>query len=335
MLSFPILIGDIGGTNSRFALIEHESADMVQFPSTKNADYSSLQDVIEKSIFSQTELRPKTLILAIAGPTGNIEKISMTNCPWEIDVYQMIAALEIDEAFAMSDFEAQALAAIATDPSEHALINAGQSRPNAARCVLGPGTGLGLAGMIYIEGEWSIIPGEGGLVDIGPRTARDREIFVAAFGEDERPAAELFISGRGLTNLYNAICKANGVDKHLTEPADVSEAYHEGNDPESKETIELFATYLGRFAGDSALTYLARGGVYLTGGVAQRFEEAIKSDYFLENFYNKEPYSDLVRNIPVYLMTEPLIALYGLCAYAKCPDQFRITKQGRHWLNER
>lgn len=335
MFSFPVLIGDIGGTNSRFALIESPNSEMVQFPSAKNKDYASLEEVIKRTVFDNSDLRPKTFVLAVAGPTGNIEKISMTNCPWEIDVFALNEALDIEETIAISDFEAQAMAAIAIDPAEHALIKPGKSRPKSARCVLGPGTGLGQAGMVYIEGEWSIIPGEGGFVDIGPRTKRDKQIFEAAFGDTERPAAELFISGRGLKDLYNAVCKADGLSKSLADPADVSAAFAEGNDPSAKETLELFVTYLGRFAGDAALVYLARGGVYLTGGVAQRFEKMLKSDFFINSFLDKEPYRSLVEEVPVYLMTEPLIAIHGLCAYAKCPEQFRITKQGRHWLNEK
>lgn len=333
MFSYPILIGDIGGTNSRYALIEKPDAEMLNFPSVKNKGYSSLQEVIEQTVFSQTELRPKTLVLAIAGPTGNIEKISMTNCPWDIDVYELIAALEIDEAIAMSDFEAQALAAISTDVSMHSLIKEGKSRPTSARAVLGPGTGLGMAGMIYIDGQWSIIPGEGGFVDIGPRTPRDTQIFSQAFAPNERPAAEEFLSGRGLTRLYNAISKADGKDKQLTEPSDVTDAYNMGNDPIAKEALELFATYLGRYASDAALIYLARGGIYLTGGVAQRLEDVLKLPFFTREFCDKDPYSNIVAETPVYLMTEPLIALSGLCAYANRPDQFRITKQGRYWQN--
>lgn len=335
MFSFPILIGDIGGTNSRFAIIEKQDADMIQFPSVKNAGYTSIQDVIEKNVFSQTELRPKTLVLAIAGPTGNIEKISMTNCPWDIDVYQLIADLNINEAIAMSDFEAQALAAISTDVASHALIKPGKSRPTSARAVLGPGTGLGMAGMIYIDDQWSIIPGEGGFVDIGPKTPRDTEIYKYAFASDERPAAEEFISGRGLMRLYNAISKADGLDSSVSDPSEVTAAYKQGHDPVAKETLELFVSYLGRYASDAALIYLARGGVYLTGGVAQRLEDVLKLPFFTEQFLDKDPYSDLVEDVPVYLMTEPLIALWGLCAYANHPDQFRITKQGRYWQNQK
>lgn len=333
MYSFPILIADIGGTNSRYALIEKEGAEIQHFPSVKNAGFTSIQDVIEQTVYAKTDLRPKTLVLAIAGPTGNIEKISMTNCPWDIDVYALIANLNIDEAIAMSDFEAQALAAISTDPSEHTLIKSGKSRPTSARTVLGPGTGLGLAGMIYIDGQWSIIPGEGGFVDIGPRTPRDAEIFKAAFASGERPAAEELLSGRGLTRIYNAICKADGLDKKLDDPADVTKAYQAGDDAMALETLECFARYLGRYASDAALVYLARGGVYLTGGVAQKLEEVLLLPFFNEEFGNKDPYGDIVANIPVYLMTEPLIALSGLYAYANAPDQFRITKQGRHWQN--
>lgn len=334
MFLFPVLVGDIGGTNSRFALIEEPNADIRHFDGTKNANFSSIQEVIEDSVLSKTDLRPKTLILAVAGPTGDPKGIKLTNCPWEIKPNILLDALELNEIIAMSDFEAQALAAIATDTSEHMLIKPGKNRPTSARSVLGPGTGLGMAGMIYCDGEWSVIPGEGGFVDIGPRTARDADIFSAAFGQTERAAAELFLSGRGLTNLYNAICKTDSIDRKMEDPAEVSAAYKAGDDKVAQETIELFATYLGRYASDAALIYLARGGIYLTGGVAQKLGDVIKTPFFLEAFADKDPYSDLVAEVPVYLMTEPLIALAGLYAFANKPEQFRISRQGRYWTKE-
>lgn len=334
MFLFPVLVGDIGGTNSRFALIEKPDAEIKHFDSTKNANFASIQNVIKEHVFSNTDLRPRTLILAVAGPTGDPKGIKLTNCPWEIDPNVLLDTLELNEIIAISDFEAQALAAIATDSSEHMLIKSGKDRPTSAKSVLGPGTGLGMAGMIYCDGEWSVIPGEGGLVDIGPRTDRDAEIFKAAFGQTERPNAELLLSGRGLCNLYNAICKADGIDQKINEPADVSAAFRTGNDEAARETMELFATYLGRYASDAALIYLARGGIYLTGGVAQKLGDVIKTPFFLEAFADKEPYSNIVAEIPVYLMTEPLIALAGLYAFANKPEQFRISRQGRYWSKE-
>lgn len=331
MFLFPVLVGDIGGTNSRFALIEKPNAEIKHFGSTKNAEFSSIQDVIEESVLSKIDQRPKTLILAVAGPTGNPEGIKLTNCPWDINPNLLLESLELNEIIAISDFEAQALAAIATDKSEHMLIKPGKDRPTSAKSVLGPGTGLGLAGMIYCDGEWSVMPGEGGFVDMGPRTARDVDIFKAAFGQIERGAAELFLSGRGLTNLYNAICKADGIDRRIDDPAEVTAAYKAGNDDVAQETMQLFATYLGRYASDAVLIYLARGGIYLTGGVAQKLGDVIKTPFFLEAFADKEPYSDLVADVPVYLMTEPLIALTGLYAFANKPEQFRISRQGRYW----
>lgn len=334
MFLFPVLVGDIGGTNSRFALIEKPGAEIQHFDSTKNANFSSIQDVIKESVLSQTDLRPKTLILAVAGPTGDPKGIKLTNCPWEINPNILIDTLELNEIIAISDFEAQALAAIATDTNEHMLIKSGKDRPTSARSVLGPGTGLGMAGMIYCDGEWSVIPGEGGFVDIGPRTARDADIFNAAFGQVERAAAELFLSGRGLCNLYNAICNTDGIDSRIEDPADVSAAYKAGDDKAAQETMELFATYLGRYASDAALIYLARGGIYLTGGVAQKLGDVIKTPFFLDAFADKEPYSHLIAEVPIYLMTEPLIALAGLYAFANKPDQFRISRQGRYWSKE-
>ncbi|MEW7007190.1 glucokinase [Lentilitoribacter sp. EG35] len=331
MFLFPVLIGDIGGTNSRFALIEKPDAPIRHFDSTKNTNFSSIQDVIEESVFTKTDLRPKTLIIAVAGPTGNPKGIKLTNCPWEINPNALLGTLNLNEIIAVSDFEAQALAAIATDTNEHMLIKSGKDHPTSARSVLGPGTGLGMAGMIYCDGEWSVIPGEGGFVDIGPRTARDSEIFEAAFGQTERPAAELFLSGRGLTNLYNAICKADGIENRIEDPANVTAAYNAGNDKSAQETMELFATYLGRYASDAALIYLARGGIYLTGGVAQKLGDVIKTPFFLDAFADKDPYGDIVAEIPVYLMTDPLIALAGLYAFANRPEQFRISRQGRYW----
>jgi glucokinase len=139
------------------------------------------------------------------------------------------------------------------------------------------------------------------------------------------------ICGRGLLNLYRAICTADGIEPILKEPADVTSHALAGTDKVAEETLSLFATYLGRLAGDIAMIFMARGGVYLSGGISQKILPALKKPEFRAAFEDKAPHSAMLKTIPTYVVTHPLAALEGLCSYARKPDSFGLSTEGRRW----
>jgi glucokinase len=201
----------------------------------------------------------------------------------------------------------------------------------ASRVVLGPGTGLGVGGLVHARGSWIPVPGEGGHVDLGPRTTRDLQIFPHVETIEGRVSAEQILCGRGIVNLYLAICTADGIEPVYADPADITSHALAGSDPVAVETISLFSTYLGRVAGDMAMIFMARGGVFLSGGISQKILPALKKPEFRAAFEDKAPHSELLSTIPTYVVTHPLAAVAGLSSYARNPESFGVSTDGRRW----
>lgn len=328
--TFPVLVGDIGGTNARFALILSADGEAVALEPIRTADFANIDVAIRDAILPECPAAPKTAILAIAGPISG-DEIELTNCPWVVRPKVMMPMLGLSEIIIINDFEAQALA-VASLGSEHLTqIGGGAAEPGASRVVLGPGTGLGVAGLVNISGIWYPVPGEGGHVDMGPRDARDYQVFPHIEEIGGRVSGEQILCGRGLVNLYRAVCKADGVPATLSQPQDITAAAFDGTDARAAETLDLFATYLGRLAGDLALVFMARGGVYLSGGIAQKIVSVLKKGALRAAFENKQPHLDFMRGIPVFVITHPLAAVAGLSAYARHPQGFGIKLDGKRW----
>ena len=328
-LEFPVLVGDIGGTNARFALITAPDATPQNFANVATADFGNIDDALREAIFPQAAVKPKTAIFAIAGPIDG-DEIELTNCPWVVRPRIMMDSLGFSKVIVINDFEAQALAVASLGREHLEQIGGGEPLEGASRVVLGPGTGLGVAGLVRANGAWLPVPGEGGHIDVGPRTARDYAVFPHIDTIEGRISGEQILCGRGLVNLYRAICAADGIAASLLEPKDVTQAAATGN-VQAIETLDLFATYLGRVAGDIALVFMARGGVYLSGGIAQRILPVLKSSGMRAAFDDKAPHSAAMRSIPVFVMTHPLAAVAGLSAYAINPNGFSLNLDGKHW----
>lgn len=329
-LPFPILIGDIGGTNARFSILVDVYAEPKEFPIIQTADFATIDEAIQAGVLDKTSLQPRAAILAIAGPI-NGEEIPLTNCPWVVRPKAMIKGLGLEEMLIVNDFEAQALAIASLSDEHREPIGQSGEAMTASRVVLGPGTGLGVAGLIHAEHTWIPVPGEGGHIDVGPRTPRDHALFPHLEPIEGRISAEQLLCGRGMVNIYQALCKADGKEPKFTDPAEVSTAGLAGTDALAAETLSLFATYLGRVAGDIALVFMARGGVYLAGGISQKILPALRRPEFRIGFEDKAPHSAMMADIPTYVVTHPMAALAGLASYARTPSRFGLGTEGRRW----
>ena len=330
VLQFPILIGDIGGTNARFAILLDSYAEPKQFPIVQTADFATIDDAIQTAILDRTSVQPRSAVLAVAGPVDG-DEIELTNCPWVVRPRAMIENLGLRDVVVLNDFEAQALAVVALGEEHMEKIGPGTPEPTAGRVVLGPGTGLGVAGLIHACNRWIPVPGEGGHMDIGPRTPRDFQVFPHLEPIEGRISGEQLLCGRGLVNIYRAVAKADGAAPRFTTPAEITGAALKKSDRIAEEALSIFVTCLGRTAGDLALVFMSRGGVYLTGGIAQKIVPALQTGEFRAAFEDKAPHKELMRDMPVYVITHPLAALAGLAAYARTPVRFGVETSGRRW----
>ncbi len=329
-LPYPILIADIGGTNARFAILKDSLSAPAEFPVTDTAGFSSLTEAIQSVVLDKTSLHPKSAILGVAAMVSS-DEIELTNRGWRFRAPELLKRLRLEELVVINDFEAQALAVTALQPEDMEQIGGGDGEQGAARAVLGPGTGLGVAGLVQVKGVWVPVAGEGGHVDIGPRTCREAAIFSQLAPPGTRISGEEVLSGRGLTNLYAAVAKAESVHVEPITPAEVSAAALSGSDSVAEEALSVFVTLLGRLAGDMALIFMASGGVFLTGGIAAKILPALRTGALRKAFEEKDPHSQFLAQIPIKIVTHPTAALVGLAAFARDPDNFGIQTGRRRW----
>ncbi|KTR07285.1 glucokinase [Aureimonas ureilytica] len=328
-LKFPILIGDIGGTNARFALLVDAFAEPKNFPIVQTADFPNIDDAIQATVLDKTSIQPRSAVLAIAGPISG-DEIELTNCHWVVRPRRLIEDLGFEDVLLVNDFEAQALAVSALPDAGREAIGPAGTPHDGARVVVGPGTGLGVAGLVKARRMWIPVAGEGGHIDLGPRSARDLAIWPYLETIGGRVSAEQILCGRGLVNLYNAIGRADGREVQPHSPASITAAAGAG-DETAREAIRLFGIYLGRVAGDLALVFMARGGVFIAGGIFGHIAPYIDRAAMRAAFEDKAPHEALLRDMPLYAITLPLAALAGLATFARAPRSYGLETTNRRW----
>ncbi|PHP66382.1 glucokinase [Zhengella mangrovi] len=325
-MSFPVIAGDVGGTNSRFRLIGPDGAALGETLTLKNAAYPSIIEALTAAYPADVIRAAQTLVIAVACPVDE-PPFHLTNAPWVIDPAAVKAALGLSQVHVMNDFMAQGLAC-ASLPLDTMQQIGGHPREEAApRVVVGPGTGLGVAQLIRACGKWIVIPGEGGHLDLGPRTEREFALWPHLEMRGCRLEVEMAVSGQGLENLYRGLRR---LDRHpdreeAVSAAQVTERAHSG-EALAVEAVTLFTTILARFCGDLALLTLAHGGVYLAGGMTAHLIDLVRGPAFRQAFEDKPPFSGIMAEIPLYLMPGGTPALDGIAAYAADPQAFEVER---------
>lgn len=304
------LVGDIGGTNARFALWRDDALHDVQVFAT--ADYSSPEQAIGVYLQARGIARGEldAVCLAVAGPVSG-DEFRFTNSHWRINRSTFCAALQIEHLLLINDFSAMALGMTRLRPEERVSVCAGEADLSRPALIIGPGTGLGVASLLRLEeGRWLAMPGEGGHVDLPVNDARESAIRQAIAEHTGHVSAETVLSGGGLLRLYHAICTLDGHAPTFTTPAEITEAALSG-DPVALAVIEQFCRFLGRVAGNDVLTLGGRGGVYIVGGVVPRFSRLFLRSGFAASFADKGCMSGYLKDIPVWLVTAEFSGLLG------------------------
>lgn len=303
------LIGDIGGTNARFAIWENDALHSVRVFAT--ADYTSPEHAIGVYM-ADLKLQKGDIgaaCLAVAGPVDG-DEFRFTNSHWRLSRKAFCQTLQVGHLLLINDFTAMALGMTRLQPDEYQLVCEGEADPARPAVVIGPGTGLGVGTLIGLRNGWMALPGEGGHVDLpvgSPREAQLRAHIEAQIGH---VSAETILSGGGLLRLYQTVCEVDGHEPSCISPAQVTEAGLAG-DPVARETLEQFCRFLGRVAGNNVLTVGGRGGVYIVGGVIPRFLEIFMQSGFAESFADKGCMSDYFKGIPVWVVTAEFSGLLG------------------------
>jgi len=327
------LLGDIGGTNARFSLVSADKKRVQTFPTAHTADFPNIDDAIAQHILPMADEKPDVVVLAIAAPIeGNI--VRMTNNQWAIEPSVLIRKFGFKNVLLINDFEAQALAVAALTPEYLKPIGGGHQVPFSARCVLGPGTGLGVAGIASCNRRFLPVPGEGGHIDFAPHTERDFALMPYLLKGRNRISVEKVLSGGGFLRIYTAICAADNVEPVLETSPEITEAARSKTDSQAVETVELFLNYLARCAGDFAMIFKADGGVYIGGGIMPRLLDMVDADKFRREFEDKGRHQRLLKNMPIYVMTHPNAALQGMQAFAQNPQSYMMDYHNRLWNSD-
>ena len=311
----PLLLADIGATNARFSLCGGPAPERSAV--LPCAGFASLRAAARAFLDSaRPEPPPRLAAFAVAGPVTG-DDIALTNLSWRFSVDGLRRELGLERLEVVNDFTAVALAVPHLAPADRRRIGDGPAAAVAGSpvAVLGPGSGLGVSGLIPRPGGgWSPLSGEGGHVTLAPADDRESEVLSRMRRRFGAVSAERALSGPGLANLYRTLCELAEREPAALSPADITGAALAGSCPHCREALELFAAFLGTVAGDLALTLGARGGVFIAGGIAPRFGDFLAASAFRRRFEEKGPQRVYLEPIPTFLVTHPLPAFLGLGA---------------------
>ena len=314
------LVGDIGGTNARFALWRNEQLESVRVLAT--ADFPGPEAAIQ-AYLAELELplgAVDSVCLACAGPVSG-DLFRFTNNHWRISRAAFCRELQVRELLLINDFSAMALGMTRLRDDERVPVCPGTPEGERPCVVIGPGTGLGVGTLLTLaDGSWLALPGEGGHVDLPIGIPREAELWQQLYRQLGHVRAEDVLSGSGLLLLYRAMCALDGHEARLSSPAEVTAAALAG-DALAMAVLEQFCVWLGRAAGNNVLSLGARGGVYIVGGVVPRFAEFFLASGFAKSFSDKGCMSDYFAGIPVWLVTAEYPGLMGA----------GVALQQEHW----
>lgn len=307
------LLADIGGTNARFALYQNG----VLGPITRLmvADYPGIAEAIE-AYLKQTDPRakPASAAFAVAGPvTGDSARL--TNGTWKFSGEALRSAFDFGRLGLVNDFVAVALALPRLGERDVEKLDGGQAFPKAPLAVIGPGTGLGVAALLSPDETPIVLASEGGHATLPAHDEWESALLDRLRGEFGHVSAEDILSGPGLGTLYKNVAALEGLAAPPRQPPEIVDAALAGECPASGAALELFCALLGSFAGDIALTFGARGGVYLAGGIVPRLVDYLKRSRFRARFEEKGSFQDYLAEIPCYVVTRPDPAFLGLAGF--------------------
>ncbi|WP_309237033.1 glucokinase [Actinomadura sp. BRA 177] len=301
------LVADVGGTNARFALVDGPDGVPSNVQSLPTRDYPGLAEAAA-AYLEKSGVRPSAACLAVAGPTAG-GTFHLTNAGWPKGTVEAVRAhLGVPHLDIINDFEALALALPRLTADDLIVIGERAPAAGAPVAVVGPGTGLGVAGLVPTPSGWVPVPGEGGQVDVPAATDREIEVTRLLRAEKGAVPAEYLLSGAGLARVHRYLAALDG------EPAEeltAKQICERRDDPRCDEAVRMFCALLGSLAGNVALTFGARGGVYLGGGILPRIVDVLRDSAFRARFEGKPPVEDYVRAIPTALIVHPGPALVG------------------------
>jgi len=320
MSNSSLLIGDIGGTHARFAIADETAPGFSEESTLQCADFESPEAAIRRYLDNVSAPAPGVICLAAAGPIVN-GTVSLTNSPWSISADELAADFSTDAIQLLNDFEAVAYSIpfLGSDdclpiglPDSHSLDESGYTVG-----ILGPGTGLGKAGLVKHGGELVTLSGEAGHTGFAPETQVQLDILTMLRERFDRVSTEHIVSGPGIENIYWALARIHGDERPQLSAADIFARANENSESISSEAVQVFFEVLGQVAGDLAMSLGANDGIYIAGGIAQRYPELLANSRFRNGFESKGPHRSIMERIQTQLIVYPQPGLLGASYVAR------------------
>jgi glucokinase len=304
------LVGDIGGTNARFALLDDDRLPIE--PVTYRCDeFASLVDAIAAFLqASGSDKQLQSAAIAVATPVVG-DQIKLTNNSWSFSIDSVKASLGLDTLHVVNDFTALALSVPHLREDEREQVGSGIPQDRHSVAVIGPGTGLGVSGLVPCGEHWSALQGEGGHVTLTGSTQRELAVQAVLASRWSHVSAERFLSGPGLVNIATALREIDGLESKHYAPEDITRLGISGEDPVCAETLGHFCRLLGACAGNLVLSLGAEGGCYIGGGIVPRLGAFFGESDFRRAFEAKGRMQHYLENIPTYIIRSPYPALLG------------------------
>lgn len=306
------LVADVGGTHARFAIAEVDTGKIFEYRKVKVVDFESLETATANYLAS-VAYRPTRACLAVAGPVTD-DVISLTNASWSFTRDSIQRATGLSSLVIANDFEALAYSLPYLTARDLLQIGGEQARERSTKAVIGPGTGLGVAALAWSEERWCPISGEGGHTSFAATTAEEFAITQDMRKDHDRISAEMLISGPGLSRVYGILCEMDGRSGAKRTAAEIVERARERTDRIALRTVELFSGWLGGFAGDAALMFGARGGVFIAGGITPRILDIPIAGHFRRSFERKGRMNHYMKSIPALVILNEEAGLRGAVA---------------------
>jgi glucokinase len=321
-----ILAGDVGGTKSLLQLAGLRQGRPVAVLERRYlaADFADFAAMLQRFLDECRAQRGRGLRLAracfgAAGPASE-NRIRMTNLPWCLDAAAIAARFGIGSVRVVNDFEAAAAGIAALTPGDSQALQPGLPLAQAARVVIGAGTGLGVAYALPRRGGWRVVAGEGGHVGFAPADEEQMRLWRALHLQLGRVSVEHVVSGAGLVRIYEFLraeqAAGAGEPAPGADAAAISRLALEQNDALACRALDLFIACYGAAAGDHALAVMARGGVYIAGGIARRIFSRLAAGGFVAAFNAKGAHAQLNRAMPVHVITTERLGLLGAALIA-------------------
>jgi glucokinase len=307
------LVGDIGATHARFGLVS-PAGKLLHSRTLSDEDYPTIEDALTAYLADRGALpMPRQGAIAIASAIAG-DQVAMTNHPWNFSIRAVRDRFGFDRLEVINDFTALALALPRLARDDRVAVGGGAAVSGTPIGVLGPGSGLGVSGLVPSGTRWIALTGEGGHATMAPATDRESAVLDRMRQHFDHVSAERALSGPGLVNLYNTLAQLDGVPAQGFTAAQITDLAIRGKDPLCLETTTMFCAMLGTMAANLALTLGARGGVYVGGGIVPKLGQTFIDSPFRERFEAKGRLRSYLEGIPTFVVTHQLPAFLGCAA---------------------